>query len=68
MKEISAQLRELREAREIAAEVVVRCGERFLPVFQRIDEDYELLQKKQAALDRARRLVANDNEPKTRSF
>lgn len=48
---------ELEQARDYLARCLVQHGEAYLPLFERVERELELVQKKKTAMDRARRLA-----------
>lgn len=48
---------DLERALSIAAQIVARDGDAFLPVFLRMEQEVSALEGRETALDRARRLA-----------
>lgn len=52
----------LRDALRVAAQIVARDGEAFLPVFMRLETEVAALDTKNAALERARILCVSEGQ------
>ncbi|GHB40060.1 hypothetical protein GCM10007094_31680 [Pseudovibrio japonicus] len=53
-------LEDLKMARKVAAKVVMRFGDRYLPILDRLDEEYKKMKNRENAKSRARAILDED--------
>lgn len=51
-------LEKLLLVRSIAAQIVVRDGEKYLPIFERVDQEVEAMKARQTSLEKALMIAA----------
>jgi hypothetical protein len=60
MSDGTVTLDQIVTARKIVAQILVRDGPKFLPVFERLEREYERAKEQEATMARAQELAADD--------
>lgn len=60
MTDAIVSLEQIVTAKKIVAQIIVRDGSKFLPLFERLEREYDRALEREATVDRARDLAADD--------